>query len=136
MLVSYKSYPFINPSTNKPPVTGDEFLYHWADTTLIIHKQSFNPILKHPLGLLVWVALLFFILVDGFTENEQLVEYSLIGFLFILVISLYTGSIRSFPNCVGFYFDERKWKKQVIRDWKSDRLKYKCSESTLNVETK
>ena len=31
-----------------------------------------------------------------------------------------------------YYKKERKWKQQVIHDWKSDKLRYKHSESILS----
>ena len=32
-----------------------------------------------------------------------------------------------------YYKKERKWKQQVINDWKSDKLRYKHSEATLST---
>ena len=51
----------------------------------------------------------------------------------VFVMGLITGSIMSFGHYIGYYKKERKWKQQVINDWKSNKLRYKHSEATLST---
>lgn len=131
-MILYKRYPWINPFTGREPITGDEFLYHFYtnknDPTRIFLciEPSVHPIKKHPfgfLGLIGWILSL--------TIGDSLgIEFILIPIVFT-IFSIISGSIFSFFTYIFYYLNERKWKQQVIDDWKSDKLRYKQSESEL-----
>ena len=135
MLISYKTYPWVNTSTGKEPVTGDEFLYVFfshkdePEKKFLCMNPSVHPIKKHPIGFLGLVSFLPLII------GEETLGELLFVFIGIFIISLITGSIISFGNYVSYYNKERKWKQQVINDWKSDKLRYKHSESILSTFT-
>ena len=136
MLISYKTYPWLNTNTGKEPVTGDEFLYVFyshkdePEKKFLCMNPSVHPIKKHPIGFLGLIS--FLPLLAG---EETLGELLFVVFIGIFIISLITGSIISFGNYIGYYNKERKWKQQVINDWKSDKLRYKHSESILSAFT-
>ena len=131
MLISYKTYPWINETTGKEPVTGDEFLYVFfthkdePGKTFLCMKPSVHPINKHPLGFLGLIS--FFPLLLSETLGDLLFV-----FMIAFILSFITGSIISFGTYISYYKKERKWKQQVIHDWKSDKLRYKHSESILS----
>lgn len=134
MLISYKTYPWINTSTGSPPVTGDEFLYVWYGTPpRLCMKKPTNPILKHPFGFLFWVFILLIICkhtfgLDFLDENDFFIGI----WILVFILGIYTGSCISFLYYINYYRKERKWKQQVINDWKSNKLRHKYSESVLN----
>lgn len=53
-------------------------------------------------------------------------------FVLPMILGLMGGSFISFLYYIRYYRKERKWKQQVINDWKSDKLFYYHSESVLN----
>ena len=128
MLISFKNYTWINPETGRKPVRGDEFLYKFLDNSDESEKKhlcmdpSINPIKKHPIGFLGLLSFLF-----GSTFDGDIQTFILILFM----LSLISGTLISFISYVFFYFKEKKWKRQVILDWKSGKLKYNSSESIL-----
>tara|TARA_S200000501_G_scaffold148096_1_gene139715 strand:- start:2427 stop:2873 length:447 start_codon:yes stop_codon:yes gene_type:complete len=132
-MASYKTYPWVNTITGKKPVTGDEFLYVFfshkdePEKTFLCMNPSTHPIKKHPIGFL-GVASFILLLIIGDTLGELIYVF---GGIFI--ISLITGSLMSFGHYISYYKKERKWKQQVINDWKSDKLRYKHSEATLST---
>ena len=134
MLISYKTYPWVNSKTGKEPVTGDEFKYVFyshkdePEKKFLCMNPSVHPIKQHTIGFLGLVS--FLPILIGETLGELL--YLFIG---IFIISLITGSIISFGTYINHYNKERKWKQQVINDWKSDKLRYKHSESILSTFT-
>ena len=132
MLISYNTYPWINESTGKEPVTGDEFLYLFfshkdePEKKMLCMKPAVNPIKKHPLGFLSLISGLAF----AFFGEEMIEELNIL-FGVLLTLGFITGALFSFFTYINYYRKERKWKQKVIHDWKSDRLKYKHSESIL-----
>ena len=134
ILASYKTYPWVNTITGKEPVTGDEFLYVFfshkdePEKTFLCINPSVHPIKKHPIGFLGLVSFLLLLIIGDDTLGDLTIVFG--G---IFVIGLITGSIMSFGHYIGYYKKERKWKQQVINDWKSDKLRYKHSEATLST---
>lgn len=136
MLISYKSYKWVNPETGKEPVLGDEFLYVFfahkdePQKVYLCMKPAIHPIKKHPMGLL---GILAFVIAVALGENENqilsdtAIISGIIGLLFLI-----TGSIFSFISYTSYYLKERQWKQKVIIDWKSDLLRFKHHESTLS----
>ena len=95
-------------------------------------NPSVHPTKKHPLGCLGLVSFLFLLIMgDTLGELTDGAAFYVLGGIF--VISLITGSIMSFGHYIGYYKKERKWKQQVINDWKSDKLRYKHSEAILST---
>jgi len=131
MIVFYKTYPWINPETGKEPKTGDEFLYIFfthkdePNKTYLCMKPSIHPIKQHPLGFFGFISLF------PLTLQEKIGDF-LVVFFVIFFCSLFTGSLISFWTYISYYTKEKKWKQQVIKDWKSDKLKYKYSDSILS----
>lgn len=131
MLISYKNYQWINPETGKKPVTGDEFLYVFfsskeePDKKYLCMNPPVHPIKKHPLGFLGW----FLCVVNYFIGDKND-----LFFVFILIIGglFISGTMFSFLTYIPYFFQEKKWKKQVLNDWKSGVLRYKYSESKLS----
>ena len=134
ILASYKTYPWVNTTTGKEPVTGDEFLYVFfshkdePEKTFLCMNPSVHPIKKHPIGFLALVSFLLLLIIGDDTLGDLTIVFG--G---IFVMGLITGSIMSFGHYIGYYKKERKWKQQVINDWKSDKLRYKHSEATLST---
>ena len=134
MLISYKTYPWVNTITGKEPVTGDEFLYVFfshkdePEKTFLCMNPSVHPIKKHPIGFLGLVSFLLLLIIGDDTLGDLTIVF---GGLFVM--GLITGSIMSFGHYIGYYKKERKWKQQVINDWKSNKLRYKHSEATLST---
>ena len=134
MLISYKTYPWVNTITGKEPVTGDEFLYVFfshkdePEKTFLCMNPSVHPIKKHPIGFLGLVSFLLLLIIGDDTLGDLTIVFG--G---VFVMGLITGSIMSFGHYIGYYKKERKWKQQVINDWKSNKLRYKHSEATLST---
>ena len=123
-------YPWVNPSTGLEPETGDEFLYVFFThknepdkTYLCMSPTTTHPIKKHPLGFMGLVSI---VLIPFLGESLSF------WFGLILFFSLITGSIISVFTYTVYYNKVRKWKRQVILDWKSNKLRYKSSECTLS----
>lgn len=138
ILASYKTYPWVNTITGKEPVTGDEFLYVFfshkdePEKTFLCMNPSVHPIKKHPIGFLALVSFLILLIMgDKLGELTDGASLYVLGGIFVM--GLITGSIMSFGHYIGYYKKERKWKQQVINDWKSDKLRYKHSEATLST---
>ena len=134
MLISYKTYPWVNTITGKEPVTGDEFLYVFfshkdePEKTFLCMNPSVHPIKKHPIGFLGLVSFLLLLIIGDDTLGDLTIVFG--G---VFVMGLITGSIMSFGHYISYYKKERKWKQQVINDWKSNKLRYKHSEATLST---
>ena len=134
ILASYKTYPWVNTITGKEPVTGDEFLYVFfshkdePEKTFLCMNPSVHPIKKHPIGFLALVSFLLLLIIGDDTLGDLTIVFG--G---VFVMGLITGSIMSFGHYIGYYKKERKWKQQVINDWKSNKLRYKHSEATLST---
>ena len=133
MLIEFKTYPFINSKTGKKPVTGDEFLYlffiHKEDPDrkvyLCMDPTRVHPIKKHPLGVLGYISVCLIMLEDFLFDLSPYPQL-------ILLCGIITGSMFSLINYIVYYIRLRKWKQKVILDWKSNKLRYKYSESTLS----
>jgi hypothetical protein len=132
MLIKYKPYPWVNSLTGKEPKTGDEFLYHFyinkdePERTFLCIQPSIHPIKKHPFGFF-YLNVGILLLSLGRFLHEDLIFIS--GML--LIVGIISGSIFSFISYIFYYLNEKKWKKQVIQDWKLDKLRYKHSDSIL-----
>ena len=97
---------------------------------------STHPVLKHPLGFLFYFVSIIFLLdnqiLETFiiTNSDQIrgvgpVEGVMICLFFL---NLLTGSFLSFIYYVNYYLKEKKWKKKVIEDLRSDKLRYNSYE--------
>jgi len=124
MWTSWKEYNWVNPST------GDEFLYFFVDhpnkqnKKLLILEEITSPISKHPLGFILFsIAFLFFVFSGG---NSGL----------FLAMPLISGSFISFLFYLYYYFKVHMWKKQVIKDFKNGRLRYKSPHCYLGKKKK
>jgi hypothetical protein len=145
MIIFFETYPWVNESTGQEPVTGDEFKYIFfahkdrPRKKFLCMNPAKHPIKQHPIGFLgilsfFIIIILYFFGVPMFDFNaatfDLLDNYGFI-LLFFVVISFISGTMFSFGFYIDYYIKERKWKQQVINDWKSNKLRYKYSKSTL-----
>lgn len=97
MLISYNTYPWLNESTGKEPVTGDEFLYLFyshkdePEKKMLCMKPAVNPIKKHPLGFLGLISVLAFLFF-----GEEMIEELNILFGVLFALGFITGALFSF----------------------------------------
>ena len=117
-LIWYKSYKWPEPKS------GDVFLYEFwknplkdEDTGLLIMKPTTKPITQHPLGFWGLVFLLIFIITIELVKDVGIIFFIL--FLSCLLSGHIFGYISYWKN---YYLKEKKWKKQVIKDWKNGKL--------------